>query len=165
MKRKIAILFIFVILLAGLVYSETYSISYCCEKTNKGAWCQNAPQEECNSGFRLAATHCESTSYCKLGVCYDSNTGNCMENTPQRVCDEAEGLWTVEENPPQCELGCCLIGDQAAFVTKTRCKKMSTLYGLEVDYRLDMGSEMQCIASAYSEVKGACVFEEEFENK
>jgi hypothetical protein len=56
-----------------------------------------------------------------------------------------------------------LIGDQAAFVTQTRCKRMATIYGLEVDYRTDIGNEFQCIASAYSEVQGACVFEQEFE--
>ena len=41
-----------------------------------------------------------------------------MENTPQRVCEENGGLWDQEkeENIPQCQAGCCLIGDQAAIV-------------------------------------------------
>jgi len=48
-------------------------------------------------------------------------------------------------------------------VTQTRCKRLSSLYGIEINYRTDIGSEMQCIASVISEVKGACVFEKEFE--
>ncbi len=148
----------------NFVNPEIYSVSSCCEKTIDGAWCQNAPAEQCDSAYRSAPTSCESTSYCKLGCCYDSTSGNCMENTPQRVCDASEGVWDGESascDIPQCELGCCLIGDQAAFVTQTRCKKMATLYGLEVDYRTSFGSEMECIASALSEVKGACVYEKD----
>jgi hypothetical protein len=169
MKNKIFTFILLGMLLIGFssfVNTEFYSVSHCCEKTQEGAWCQNAPAGECLDDFRSAPTSCESTAYCKLGCCYDGTSGNCMENTPQRVCDEAEGLWDGESASceiPQCQLGCCLIGDQVAFVTQTRCKKMSSLYGLEVDYRTNIQNEMQCIASALSEEKGACVYEFEYE--
>lgn len=147
------------------IISAVGEVSYCCEKTISGAWCQNAPQSECNTNFRKVPTSCESTSYCKLGCCYNSKEGTCMENTPQKVCDEYKGIWEddAECDIPQCSLGCCLIGEQAAFVTQTRCKVLSSLYGLEISFFTNIKSEMECIASATSDVKGACVFEKDFE--
>lgn len=162
MKHKLLITIILGIFLVGLVSAAA---SYCCERTNEGAWCQNSPEENCADSFRKAPTSCESTSYCKLGTCIDSKEGTCMENTPQKICEEEEGVWKDgdAEDIAQCQLGCCLIGDQAAFVTQTRCKRLSALYGIGINYRTDIGSEIQCIASVISDVKGACVFEKEFE--
>ncbi len=146
-------------------FISAVEVSYCCEKTNDGAWCQNAPEEKCDDDYRKVPTSCEATSYCRLGCCYDSQEGTCMENTPQKVCEDSGGVWAenAECDIPQCSLGCCLIGDQAAFVTQTRCKRLSSIYGLEIDFRTNIQSEIECISSAASDVKGACVFEKEFE--
>ena len=161
----ITILLLGIFLIVPAFISAQADVSYCCEKTTAGAWCQDAPQNECDSSYRSIPTSCEATSYCKLGTCINSPEGTCMENTPEVVCDEAGGLWDPRESDeiPQCQLGCCLIGDQAAFVTQTRCKKLSTDYNLETNYRTDIQNEIQCIASASPDVKGACVFEQEFE--
>jgi hypothetical protein len=162
MKNKILILTLGIFLI-GFISAQ--GISYCCEKTTDGAWCQNSEQGQCDLNFRNVPTSCEATSYCKLGTCIDSQEGTCMENTPQKVCNEEGGVWKVgkPEDNPQCQLGCCLIGDQAAYVTQTRCKKLSSLYGLETNYRTDIKNEVQCIMSATSDVIGACVFEKEYE--
>ncbi len=155
---------VFLISLLPLI-TPVGEVSYCCEKTKAGAWCQNAPASSCDTGFRKVPTSCESTSYCKLGCCYDSQEGTCMENTPEKVCDNSNGVWgqNAKCEIPQCSLGCCLIGDQAAFVTQTRCKRLSSLYGLEINFRTNFNSEVDCIANALSDVKGACVFEKEYE--
>lgn len=162
-NKKIILGIVLNIFLVSMV--SAIDISYCCEKTINGAWCQNSPQQNCNNEFRSIPTSCEATSYCKLGTCIDSQEGTCMENTPERVCEDNGGVWEkgAADEIPQCSLGCCLIGDEAAFVTQTRCKRLSSLYGLEVNFRTDLSSEMQCIASATSSEKGACVFEKEFE--
>ncbi|OGJ16131.1 hypothetical protein A3K74_02775 [Candidatus Pacearchaeota archaeon RBG_13_33_26] len=161
--RKLFLFSILIIFLIGIISAQT---SYCCERLEgNGPWCQNAPQEECDASYRAAPTSCEATSYCKLGTCINAKEGTCLPNTPQKVCEDGGGIWnegTVSEIP-QCKLGCCLIGEQAAFVTQTRCKKLSSVYGLEVNYRTDIQSETQCILSATADVKGACVFEREFE--
>ena len=151
------------ILLIGTIYAV--EVSYCCEKTKTGVWCDNEPEDNCDDDYRKAPTSCEATSYCKLGCCYDGIEGTCMENTPQKVCENSNGVWEDEAqcDIPQCSLGCCLIGDQAAFVTQTRCKRLSSLYGLETNFRTDLNNEVQCILSATSGVKGACVFEKEYE--
>ena len=169
MKKQILFL-ILGIFLIGIV-SAIGEVSYCCEKTIGGAWCQNSPQTNCDTGNNCAGekcksvpSSCESTSYCKLGCCYDSQEGTCMENTPENVCNSEGGVWdkSADCSIPQCELACCLIGDQAAFVTQTRCKKLSSLYGLETNFRTDITNEISCIASAMPDVKGACVYEEDY---
>jgi hypothetical protein len=163
-NKNLILLITLGILLIGSV-SAVGETSYCCEKTKDGAWCQNAPEGKCDESFRVAPTSCEATSYCKLGCCYDSQEGVCIKNTPQKVCQEQGGVWSEKADCDigQCELGCCLIGNQAAFVTQTRCKRLSSLYGLEINFRNDISSEIECIASATSDVKGACVFERDFE--
>ncbi|MFZ5954985.1 MAG: hypothetical protein ACOYT4_01040 [Nanoarchaeota archaeon] len=146
--------------------------SACCEKiSGKDAFCINAKESECdnsinsetNQKYKISPTSCESTSYCKQGTCYDSSEGICMENTPRRVCEENGGAWDQREiqELPQCQLGCCIISDQAAFVTLTRCKQLSSFFGVEIDYRKDISTEMQCIAQAQAQDMGACVYEQD----
>jgi hypothetical protein len=139
--------------------------SSCCEKTDGGAYCINTKEANCNDAYRSSPTSCETTSYCKLGTCYDSQEGICMENTPQVVCDENGGTWDSRPmaEVPQCQLGCCIIADQAAFVPLVRCKRLSTLFGVENNYRTDIGSETDCIATAQAQDSGACVYEKDFE--
>ncbi len=179
MKNKFVFLVLGVLLLGSvLAVLPTGGVSYCCEKIKGvadgtgGAWCQNAPIGECDdainpetgSKFKLAPTSCESTSFCKRGTCIDIENGKCTPNTPQRVCADGGGIWSEAKvaDIPQCQLGCCSIGDQASFVTQTRCKKLSEIYGLSVDFSTAVTNEFECIQSAMSEKKGACVFEEEF---
>ncbi|MCK4649912.1 hypothetical protein KAT36_01640 [Candidatus Pacearchaeota archaeon] len=139
--------------------------SFCCEKTVDGAWCVNEKESVCDASYNAAPTSCETTSYCRLGTCYDSVEGICMENTPQRVCNDNGGTWDAREieEVAQCQLGCCVIADQAAFVSLVRCKRLSTLYGVESDYRTDVFNEIDCIAEAQAQDIGACVYEKEFE--
>lgn len=166
MNKKILVLICMILLIGilSLVNINSIDQTLCCEKTTDGAWCQNAVEEKCDVNFKSAPTSCESTSYCKLGCCFDNAEGTCHKNTPQRVCDAEGGVWRegADCDVSQCTLGCCLIGDQAAFVTQTRCKRMATLYGLEINFRGDINNEVQCILSASSDEKGACVYEVDF---
>ena len=134
----------------------------CCQETKTGAFCQNVPAGECALGSPQAPTNCDSTSFCRAGTCFDSSEGTCLENTPQIVCNENGGIWS-QESPPQCNLGCCVLGDQAAFVTQTRCKALSGNLGLETNYNSNIGTEFECIQSVNNQDRGACVFESEFE--
>jgi len=185
-KKKMMVVFGF-ILLASIFYVSAVETSYCCEKLKPqfgGAFCQNAPLSQCdttgqnaNTGqiYKTAPTSCEATSYCRMGCCNVIDAGECMKNTPLATCGgqtipgDTSSSWSthfIENNPTcdvdQCKLGCCLMGDQAAFVTQTKCNKLSALYGLEINFREDITSETECLASATVDVKGACVFEKEF---
>ncbi len=157
---------IVITIFASLVYAAgtRSQPSVCCEKTNAGAYCINTEPANCDAQHQQSPTSCETTSYCKTGTCYDSKEGICMSNTPKLLCDQAGGTWDAksEEDLPQCNLGCCIIVDQAALVPLVRCKRLSSLYGVEIDYRNEIKSEMECIATATAKEKGACVFEEDF---
>jgi hypothetical protein len=134
----------------------------CCEKTNTGLFCQDAPAAQCNNAFKQAPTACRSTSFCKPGTCYDSSEGMCAGNTPEKVCNLNNGTWSAS-NPAQCDLGCCRLGDQAAFVTLVRCKRLSAVFGLETNYNKALNNEADCVLSVQNQEKGACVYEKEFE--
>jgi hypothetical protein len=167
------IIFAFALLsgLSVVVEAQTSAVTpalkiACCEKTTWGAWCQNAKPENCDltNGLRTTPTSCDATSFCRQGCCYDSNEGICSENTPQKVCEQNKGTWADSASCeiPQCNLGCCLLDNQAAFVTLVRCKKLSAQYGLQTNFRTDIKSETACIGTAQSQDRGACVFEEQF---
>ncbi|MBU0760377.1 MAG: hypothetical protein KJ600_01580 [Nanoarchaeota archaeon] len=141
----------------------TLEATVCCEKTNSGLHCQDVPEEDCSSDSEFAIpTACTSTSPCDPGYCYDATEGTCLDNVPQMICNEEGGTWSGEK-PEACGLGCCILGDQASFVTLVRCKRLSSFYGLETNWNGEITDEPQCILTARAEEKGACVFTEEFE--
>jgi hypothetical protein len=165
MKREVV--FLCLIFCMSLVLSESIlsTPSMCCERTLDGTWCINEKEEKCDADYTMAPASCEATSFCRLGTCYDSSEGICYENTPQRVCQDNGGTWDKRQmgEVPQCQLGCCIIADQASFVPLVRCKKLSTYFGVNVDYRTDIETEMSCIVLANSQDMGACVYEKEYE--
>ncbi|MDP2947246.1 MAG: hypothetical protein Q8N88_03960 [Nanoarchaeota archaeon] len=160
--------FAFSFLISSTIVSAKTDLSQpssCCEKTKNGAFCVNTDEKNCDGAYKISQTSCETTSYCRLGTCYDSDEGICMENTPQNICTNKGGTWderSVDE-VPQCQQGCCIIADQAAFVSLVRCKKLSSFFGVENNFRKDITSEMACIATAQSQDMGACVYEKDFE--
>jgi hypothetical protein len=95
-----------------------------------------------------------------------------MEATPQRVCENSKvatnesagmaGTWAddIQCNIPQCSLGCCILADQGALVTLTRCKQLSGFYGLKTDFRRSITDEITCVFTAQGQDKGACVTED-----
>ena len=85
-----------------------------------------------------------------------SKEGLCLENVPQRICQENNGTWSEKKanELPICSLGCCIIADQASFVTMTRCKSLSTFFGVKTDYRPDITSERTCIETANAQDEG-----------
>jgi hypothetical protein len=151
--------------LGSSVNANTPEVSYCCEKTLTGGYCINSPKEKCDMNFGYSPTSCEATSYCKRGCCYDSNEGMCMENTPEEACKIADGAWQEGScsNSAECALGCCVMGQQAAFTTLIRCKKLTAFYGIKTDFRQGVADELTCIGLAGAEQIGACVYESEFQ--
>lgn len=158
MKKRYLILSI---LILGIFLLEIVSAAtYCCEKTKQGAWCQNVNSESlCDGNFGKIPASCDATSYCKMGTCINGQEGTCMPSA-QAVCEQNYGFWSEssKDELPQCQLGCCLIGDQAAFVTQVSCNRMSGLYGLQVNWQSNVNNEMDCLASANPRAKGACVY-------
>ncbi|MFH1500640.1 MAG: hypothetical protein ABIE22_01715 [archaeon] len=173
MKEKIfSVIEIFLLISAVFAFAailnsdtvEAQIASECCEKTLSGAWCQNSENASCNSAFRSSPTSCDATSFCRSGCCYDSQEGLCMTSTPQRVCQDSNGTWSdnADCEIPQCDLGCCILENEAALVTLTRCKKLSAFYGLTTDFRNNIQDEVECIEIAQGQDRGACVYEADY---
>src|SRR3989344_8224810 len=78
--------FIFAIIIL-ITLSSAAEDNVCCEKTKTGLSCQDVTADKCASGSRQVPSSCESTSYCKLGYCYDSSEGTCIDKTPENVCN------------------------------------------------------------------------------
>jgi len=68
-------LFIFLFLLSDFALVSAQQADYCCEKTDYGAWCMNAPEENCDDNYRKTPTSCDATSFCRQGCCYESQEG------------------------------------------------------------------------------------------
>lgn len=163
MKKIFIILALIFLLIWGFASVQAASsTTVCCETTTLGIPCQDVAKELCAPGAKQVPTACSSTSYCKPGTCFSVKQGTCLDNTPQKTCNPNDGIW--KETPgPECELGCCILGDQAAFVTLTRCKWLSG-QKLKIDtvFKREIKDEATCIASVLGQEKGACIFESEF---
>jgi len=139
-----------------LVDAQVEGLS-CCEKTKEGAYCQYTLDEDCDEDYRTAPTQCEYVDYCKPGCCYSTQTGWCNKATPEILCDDK---WTEDANCniPECERGCCLIGRNALFTTERNCEIRARFYGVEKDFRPEIGNELECIFLADRDEEGACVY-------
>ena len=168
-------IFLLLFLAVFLFYNSVFGVknvdatasNVCCEKTVAGAICQNAPASSCDTsdGLRTAPTSCDATSFCKLGTCVDGTEGTCLPNTPQSECQKSNGTWKSETPAqlPECKLGCCIIGSQAAFVSPSRCRALSSQYNLNMTYDSSITNEVQCLATAGGSEKGACVYKKGIE--
>ena len=169
-NKKNSVYALVFLLLASVTYltfaipsATSQTSNVCCERTNEGAWCQNTLADNCDAAYSSTPSSCEATSFCNLGTCYDSTEGVCLEKTSQLACQESGGVWNdaEPEEIPQCQAGCCVLGGQAAYTTLTRCKKLSSDYNLNTDFRKNIGSEVECIAVTQAQDEGACVYESE----
>ncbi len=171
-KNKKYIFGIFLILvslfLIGNINSQGFGdqipSTVCCKKTIDGAWCQQVPENECASAQK-APTDCDNTAYCSLGTCINAEEGTCMSNTPKARCDDVGGVWKKGDSSeiPECQLGCCLMGDDIAMVTKAKCLQMASDYSIDVNFREDITDQGECFAIGASQERGACIVESEYE--
>ncbi len=133
----------------------------CCERTIDGNTCQYVDSSECSSEGKSAPTNCAFTSFCKPGTCFSLEDGRCYENMPLATCAEQEQTSFGEGSPeelPQCQVGCCIIGNEASLVTQTRCKKETSNYpDLEMVFKENIKDEAECVTLARSSDKGCCV--------
>lgn len=165
--KKIFFFFLGLLFSFSFVFATSYSDpTVCCEVNLGGSVCVNeAESNMCNDSFMVSPTACSSTSYCKLGTCYDTKQGICMGRTPKATCEAQGFVWDErdESQIPQCQLGCCLVSNEVAFTTLTRCRKISEDYGVPINYRSDVQTEFACVSLALGQDEGACVFESDYQ--
>src|SRR6056297_256903 len=127
------------IFLLVVVISLNLVSAGCCQELKDGTWCQNIDNKDkcATPEIGWVDTVCSSTSFCKTGTCVNSESGECSINVPQAKCVKEGGVWK-DKDPreiPACQPGCCLYGDQAAFVNHVECKQIASDHGFNVNFR------------------------------
>ena len=94
------------------------------------------------------------------GCCFDTNEGLCTPNSIKTQCEsKQDGQWfsstSCEVN--QCELGCCILGQEAQLTTERRCEKLEELNGIPGKFDSSVKDELTCVGLADSQSEGACV--------
>ena len=161
MKNKIFLLFFLGIFLIGIASAATY----CCEKTtgSNPAYCQNVNNKtQCDSNFKSISSFCETSSFCQSGTCINQQEGTCISST-QTACESNNGFWSSKKKSelPQCQLGCCLKGDSASFVTQIACTKQAS-DGTATTFQSNVNTELSCLAMANPQTQGACVYTKDY---
>lgn len=151
----------FIPLVFLLLISFVYAANLCCEKTKSNEYCLYTDQSNCASDSKVASISCEQTSFCKVGCCYNSDEGMCYKNAPKAKCDAMGGnTWdpNADCSIEQCNKGCCLLGNEAFFVTPVRCKAETSLFpNVTMTFDDTVQTEQDCIAKSRSQEKGCCV--------
>lgn len=166
-NKNLIIFFTAIFLVATLNFISADGIEYdqCCELANNGAQCVSVPFSECAGNF--APTSCDSVLSCQKGVCVNVGSGECVENTPKSVCENSGGLFKDEaiHNIPECQKGCCILGQDSLFSTEIACKEAASKEGLSFSFREDITNSNECLSLSFAEEEGACVVKTEFETK
>lgn len=163
MKRSVLL-----ILMLGLFLVASSLVSaVCCEKAKSGDWCQDvSSSDSCvlTGDLRWNSASCDRTTYCSLGTCVNVNTGTCSPNTEMTVCEKEGGQWDQRDinEIEMCKNGCCVLGEQVAFVTKTECSRLSTKYAVDSIFKSDVTTESSCYDLSQPAEVGACVFDEDY---
>lgn len=140
----------------------------CCEETRTGSTCQEAPPEQCNPDFAMSPTLCENTNFCDSGCCVSPTTGLCNKGTGKRDCERMDGLFDDDGlcNIEDCEMGCCILGENTLFTTEANCIYEGNTQGdILTEYRPEITSHIECAFLAESGKTGACVYESGDETK
>ncbi len=133
---------------------------YCCPETEDGAICQDILSSSNESCDNLIQTSCSNTAQCKLGCCYEIEEGLCSTRASKQKCESDGGEWYNDEtcSIQQCVKGCCVLGNEAKFITEQSCVKLSAEKSFDLDFR-DIENELECLGTITSQERGACVYE------
>jgi len=131
----------------------------CCKETISGSTCQDVllvDKAICKTD--LIGTGCKVVSECQRGCCYDSDSGICSLNAPKESCTSFGGIWgeSTTCNIPECQIGCCILGDGAAMTTTRECTKMSNEFEMNKVFK-PLDSKGSCDAYAELNDIGACL--------
>ncbi len=133
--------------------------SGCCLETKAGAICQEMSlldTPNCNGA--LIGTGCEVVEQCQTGCCYDASSGICTLNAPQGKCESNGGVWNTQDscNIPECQMGCCVLGDSVSMSTARECTLLSKEYDFQKDFRA-LDASGSCNAYTGLSKEGACL--------
>ncbi|MBU0977918.1 MAG: hypothetical protein KKD18_05870 [Nanoarchaeota archaeon] len=136
-----------------------------CQEFNKDV-CGVVCKEPCLDGER------EKVDGCEVGVCIDDDEGLCSAGATKKQCEDKGGRF-VEGSINQvaeCEQHCCILGNEAQFVTKERCEIISRELEIDMNFNTDYYNPDFCSMFAKQNQMGACTWpsaseEEKYECK
>lgn len=161
-------------IIGNLIFDKLKSVSaldmgalstgaYTCVRGKDGSFCQSWIASSCDANCDGACipTTINNVGECKPGTCYDKVEGTCQAGSPKVNCEANGGQWIDNryENVAQCKRGCCVLGDQTAFVTERQCFRQGAVLGVDEIFKPEVRTELECLALARTQEKGACVFE------
>ena len=132
---------------------------WCCPELKNGAICNNILSTEIeNCKVTPIETSCENTADCKKGCCFDPEEGLCSTGSPKEECESDGGEWADDSDCllDKCRKGCCVLGNSVKFTTETNCEFLSSLQGLDKDFR-QIWNELSCQALSAGQFEGACI--------
>ncbi|MEK6892660.1 MAG: hypothetical protein AABX07_00485, partial [Nanoarchaeota archaeon] len=136
-----------------------------CMASKNGSICAEYPSDVCNERCKTACipSLMKDVEACKLGTCYDSLRGICQLASPKKACLDKNNQWFDDKfgNIKECKLGCCVLKNDALFVSNQECAKETQARGLQKDFRENINDYFKCSALSGSEIEGACIFYEE----
>ena len=149
---------------SALAPSDLQEGTYTCLESKDGIYCQPYLASRCNDNCKsecIPSTR-DSISKCSIGTCYNPIEGTCSAGSPKALCEGESGRWFDDpyENINECREGCCVLGDQASFVTEQECKRKSQLLGRAKNFSASIRTELGCLQLSKTQEEGACVFEE-----
>ncbi|MFH1290282.1 MAG: hypothetical protein ABIH92_02625, partial [Nanoarchaeota archaeon] len=155
--------------LAGVVIADDISDIlrgdadvYTCIETVDGSVCQHFQEAVCDVICRGDCVRGERTSVpdCEAGVCIDDDEGICSAGATRRNCDERGGRFVegAMTDVAECNRHCCILGNEAQFVTEDRCRILSRELGIETNFDTSFFSADLCSMFAKQEELGACTW-------
>jgi len=158
-------------LIGKIIFGERGIVSaqeiYTCLKNKNGSICQEYISDECDSqcSSECIPSSRDSVSECKLGTCFDKTEGTCTTQSPKGACENNRGIWFSDPNAnvKECQRRCCILGDNAIFVTQQTCNRQSLLIGINGTFNTAVKDEFSCLILSKVQEEGACTFVSEYE--
>jgi len=169
-ENKISKISIILSFIGNILFNDIKSVSALdsvstCLKDKNGLICQEYNSNECASkcnGTCIPARR-DSVAECKLGTCFDKVEGTCTTQSPKKACEGNNGKWFSDPNAnvEECQRSCCILGDNAFFVTQQQCNRASALLGIDATFNTDIRDELSCLILSKIKEEGACTFTSE----
>lgn len=130
----------------------------CCPEAKDGSICQEMnlfDKAMCKTD--LLSTSCNTVDNCQIGCCYDPSQGICSLNSPKQKCLSNGGNWSnnAQCNIQECQVGCCVLGDQASITTTRECTKVSRDLNLQKNFQ-PLDADGTCSSKTGLSKTGAC---------
>lgn len=140
----------------GVVSAQELPIVHTCLKTNNDEICKEISASECNSQCQIDCIEAtkDSVAECEIGTCFDDPSGVCSAGSPKGECESNGGKWGI--NLVECELGCCITGTGATFITERQCEVIQQ-QGVSGEFKKEIHTELECILTQNLEIEGACI--------